>query len=270
MQRTGSIFGINNSNWYANGIDWIGDAIEAIGYHCGFDEIPIDLEVKNFRVAIPPNMESIDYIEHNGHRLPLGVDESDYGFVRRYNRIHENILNYDEMLSLGKLIDNLNALRELDPAVPGVLEQIENTLFQINVVLGTKYLAGNVQYWRHNFYNIESTTQYIKTSFDSGTIRVHSRMFKVDGEGLPLIMNTFNYKEAISWFLIYRLILGGYNHPTIKKWEEAYAMWEDDRGTGFSQRARAEAKMPSIDEMERFKNRWVSVKRDAFAGRVFI
>ena len=252
---------MSNSNWKADAIDWIGDAIEAIGYHVGFDEAEIKLEVRNFRVAIPSNMESIEYIKYNGHRLPLGVDESDYGFVRTHTGIRrENILNYDERLSLGKLIDNLNSLRELDPATPGVLDQINNTLFQIDVVLGTKYLAGGYQHWHHPFYNIESETQYIKTSFDCGTIFVKCRTFKVDVNGLPLIVNTYKYKEAISWFVMSRLLLRGFPHPTLK-FQDAWNMF--DEPTGFRQQASNEGKKLDIDEMERFTRRWTSIKKDA-------
>lgn len=252
------MFGLKNANTVADCIDWIGDAIEGIGYHCGFDEKTISLKVKNFRVAIPSHMESIEYIKHNGFRLPLGIDESDYGFVRSHSgHLRANILNYDERLSLGKEIDNLNALRELDSATPGVLEQIENTLFQINVILGSKYLAGHYEGWRHHFYNIESTTQYIKTSFEEGIIDVKCRMFKVDQDGLPLIINTFKYKDAISWFLISRLILSGYPHQEVK-WETANELWEQKRA-----QAANEGKMLSIDQMERFMRRWTSIKKDA-------
>lgn len=258
------MFGLRDSNWYADGIDWIGDAIEAIGYHCGFDEKKVPLQVKNFRVAIPSNMESINYIEFNGHHLPLGVDESDYGFVRTHSgTMKSNILNYDEMLSLGKLIDNLNTLREMDPAEPGVLDQIDNTLTQINTVLGTKYLAHNAEHWRHHFYNIESETQYIKTSFDCGEIWVHCRRFKVDMQGLPLVINTFKYKECVSWFIMSRLILSGYPHPELKSYEEVHAFWEENT----LPKAQNEPKIFSLDQMERFARRWQGIKRDAYISQ---
>lgn len=259
------MFGLNNSNWHANGIDWIGDAIEAIGYHCGFDVGKVKMYVRNYRVAIPSGMESIEYVEHCGHRLPLGVDESDYGFVRYEQHVKPNIFNSNEMLDLGRLIDNLNALREMDPAIPGVLEQIENTQFQINVLIGSKSLAGNVNQWRHEFYNIESECQYIKTSFCEGEIVVKCRRFRVDDEGLPMVINTFKYKECVSWFLISRLILAGYNHPSIKNYETALELWEQTLP-----KAQNEPKILSIDEIERFKNRWTSIKRDAQAAHEMV
>lgn len=258
------MFGLKDSNWYANGIDWVGDAIEAIGYHCGFDEATVFLKVKNFRVAIPSNMESIDYIKFNGHRLPLGVDESDYGFVRMHTDVQKpNILNYDERLSLGKLIDNLNALRELDPHTPGVLDQIDNALTQIDVLLGSKYLAQHAGEWRHHFYNIESTTQYIKTSFEEGTIEVKCRRFKVDLEGLPLVVNTYKYKECVSWFLMGRLVLSGYPHPELKSFMEINEYWADR----LLPQAQNEPKMFSIDQMERYTRRWTSIKKDAYVSQ---
>lgn len=251
------MFNLNNSNWRADGLDWIGDAIEAIGYHVGFDVKIVPLKIKSFRCKIPSGMESIEWIEHEGHRLPLGIDESDYHFVRFREGAKPNILTDIELSDLSKYIDNLNALREMDPATPGVLDQIENTLFLIKEILGTKYLAGNAfTRWRHHFYNIESTTQYIKTSFEEGIIDVRCRTFKVDLDGKPLLVNTYKYKEAVSWFLISRMILSGYPHPVIKKWEEANAQWDF-----FREQAANEAKMLSLDELERFRRRWQTVKR---------
>lgn len=258
------MFNLNNSNWYGNAVDWIGDAIEAIGYHCGFDEKEIDLKVKNFRVAIPSGMESIEYITHEGLRLPLGVDQSDYGFVRTHTGSRPNLLTYEEALELGKYIDNLNALREMDPTVPGVVEQIANMLFLINGIIGTGTLAGHLHRWNHHFYTIESETQYIKTSFENGLIKVRCRMFKVDREGLPLILNTYKYKEAISWFIISRLLLRGDKHPVLT-WEKANDEW--DGQFGFRLQASNEGKMMSPDQMERFRQRWTSIKRDTYASQ---
>lgn len=258
------MFGLKNSNWKADAIDWIGDAIEAIGYHCGFDEKRIRLQVNNYRVRIPSEIESINYIRYNGRRLPLGVDKSDYGFVNIHNQANPNIIQDVEEQQLNKLINNLDALRQLDPATPGVLDQISNTLFQINTILGTSYIAAEPFFWRGEFYNIESEVQYIKTSFEEGVIDVYCRAFRVDENGLPLVVNTYKYKECISWFIMGRLILQGYPHPELKSYMEVHEYWEDR----LLPQAQNEPKIFSIDEMERFKNRWTSVKRDASAAHI--
>lgn len=256
LQRTSSLFGLNNSNWHADGLDWIGQSIQAIGYHCGFDVKSITLTIENYRVEIPNVLESLDYIEYNGHRLPLGIEKSDYQFVRPNGRYEDlRTANYNDALLLDKELERLTTLQEMKPVTQEIIDAIIDTNWRINTLVKDLRLGVYAATYRHHYYNIEG--RYIKTSFPSGNIKLTGEFYKVDEFGYPLIVDTFNYKEAVTWFIIYRLILQGYKHPTVDL-RLAKNEWED-----FQVKARNEKNMPDIDELERFTQRWTSVKRDA-------
>lgn len=258
------MFGLKHSGWQADCIDWIGEAIQGIGYHAGFETVPLQLEVKNFRCNIPNGLESLNFIEYNGHRLPLGIDKSDYGFVNKSNGGFRPITNYQEMLQLNKEIDRLAVLQQQlinEPNNIDIINAIIDANFKINQDVMQLRLAAYAQYAKE-FYNIDG--DYIKCSFESGVIQINAEAFLCDNQGYPRVIDTFKYIKAVEWYLIQALILQGYKHPELS-WKEAYAMWDGDGGAekGFRMKASNEQKMPDIDQLERFTQRWQSVKREA-------
>ena len=261
LQSTATKFNINNSNWRSDAKEWIGQAMEFIGYHIGFDYSDTILKIKNYRCVIPSNMETIFYVKYNSIRIPLGVDKSDYGYVRQCDGTRPNILSDTEVQDLSKEIDRLNALREMDVSQPGVVDSIQDSVDKINKYLGTSYLgAGYSSYYRHYFYNVDNG--YIKTSFESGSILVEGRKFPVDEDGNLLIVNTVKYRTAVEWYIIYMLMLQGYSSPVIKDWREAESRWND-----FMIQAQNEGKMPDMEQLERFSQRWNTATRQAYAYR---
>lgn len=259
LQRISTMFGVGNSNWHSDAIDWIGDAIQFIGYHAGFETKPIILEINNFRCNIPNCLESLNYIMYNGHRLPLGIDKSDYGFVNRVGPLADRLplATYENALMLNKEIDRLAVLQQqldADPTNPNLIDAIIDCNFLITTYVKDLRLGQYAQYSRE-WYNIEG--DYIKTSFVKGNIQLNANAFIVDEFGYPRVIDAAKYKEAVSWFVISRLILQGYKHPELS-WKDANEEWEMWRV-----RASNEQKMPDIDQLERFTNRWLSVKREA-------
>ena len=63
-----------DSNWVGDAYDMIGEAIEGIGYHVGFEPWYKELTTVNYRVKYPSFLHEISFIEFNGKRLPLGAD----------------------------------------------------------------------------------------------------------------------------------------------------------------------------------------------------
>lgn len=61
-----------------------------------------------------------------------------------------------------------------------------------------------------SFYDIRGN--YLQTSFESGFVRVHYLSVPVDKEGYPLIPDNENFKQAIEWHIIKRLVGSGYEH----------------------------------------------------------
>lgn len=70
----------SNSNWVGDAVEWIGEGLEIIGAYTGLQRKPLCLDVVDYKVKIPCNVELIEGIEYNGFRLP-------------YNNAHNTIAN---------------------------------------------------------------------------------------------------------------------------------------------------------------------------------
>ena len=59
----------SNSGWVEDTIEWIGDAIDYMKVNNGYCETFIDLEVFDYRVKIPCQIDSLLFVEYKGCRL---------------------------------------------------------------------------------------------------------------------------------------------------------------------------------------------------------
>lgn len=66
---------------------------------------------------------------------------------------------------------------------------------------------------------------YIQTSFESGFIRIHYLALPTGEDGYPLIPDDENYKLALEWHILKRLIGSGYEHPVFK-YDYCDQQWE--------------------------------------------
>jgi hypothetical protein len=59
-----------------------------------------------------------------------------------------------------------------------------------------------------DFYGVQPP--YIVTSFESGEIKIFYKKYETDSDGFLMIPDLAEYRSALEWFLIGRLILQGY------------------------------------------------------------
>jgi hypothetical protein len=97
---------------------------------------------------------------------------------------------------------------------------------------------------------------YIHTSFKEGEITVYYNGIATDDDGLPLIIDSYNIKEAISWYILMKMCLRGYKHSVVT-FQMAEAEW-----TKFYPRAQNECKMPDIDGYDLFKRTYMGLTRN--------
>ncbi|NCC41889.1 MAG: hypothetical protein EOM21_21265, partial [Gammaproteobacteria bacterium] len=62
----------NNTNWEADAIEWIGEALSFIGITHGFKEKQLDLVVKDNRTLLPSDFYTLKAVYYGDTRLPLG------------------------------------------------------------------------------------------------------------------------------------------------------------------------------------------------------
>ncbi len=256
-------FKIEDTSWLNDAVDWVGDAIEAIGYHCGFIGITATYDVKNHLCPIPCNLISLKGVEYNGARLPLGSDTSGMNLYKNEDGSVSTITD-EQFLELRALWAKIEIQDQLILDAETVTEDMlldkEDLLKQVTLITYNKRLNSSViEQSVLPYYNVNAN--FIQTSFDSGCITIIGKAFQLDDKGFPMVVDTYKYREAVKWFIIRGTLLQGYRHPVITL-EFAEGMWRD-----FRYKASCEQKMPSADALERFHNRWHSIKRGMDLGQ---
>jgi len=95
--------------------------------------------------------------------------------------------------------------------------------------------------------------RYIKTSFEDYWIAIQYKAFYLDDCGYPMIPDDVSFREALSWYIMMKLLQRGENHPTIK-WDIARQEW-----LKYCTQARSMANMPDKSQMKDFYKRWVTM-----------
>lgn len=128
-----------------------------------------------------------------------------------------------------------------------------------------RYLSGDFDTYYHtnDSKNLRTTgisglgytinSAFINTNFESGKITMSYLAIPVDSEGFPLIPDNVSYKEAIFWYIVMKLMLGGFTHPNQQVFN--YLMAEQ-RWHHYCSQARGKANMPNADMIESIKNSW--------------
>lgn len=109
----------------------------------------------------------------------------------------------------------------------------------------TKYLK-HLPHCVEQYYTLNGN--YINTSFECGTIRIHYYTLSLDPDGFPCIPDREKTRNAITWYLMKMLLGRGHTHPVFdyimaeQRWEKYYPQAQND------------LKMPSIDDMSKLKD----------------
>lgn len=214
-----------NSSWIVDTIENIGWAIQAIGYHAGFTKSDTGvLEVKNHRVKIPCEVERIIAIGH------LIADSSE-----------NNILNADGTTPTS------NSTTSNQCGKKEVRLRLGSDLTGYG--LSTDNPRTTKMTPSENYYNLNP--DYVITSFETGFIKIYYVGFTTDKEGLPLVLDDFDYKTCIEWYCVSQMLLAGYKNPNID-FRIADSKFEE-----FRFKAENACKAPSIDATERFAATWL-------------
>jgi hypothetical protein len=95
---------------------------------------------------------------------------------------------------------------------------------------------------------------WLKTNVPEGdTIFFHYKGFPVDENGYPKIPDVFSFKEAIFWYIMYKMFMRGFEHPNKQiNFNMGYQQW-----LKYCSQAEAESKLMDLPKMDTFKNKWV-------------
>lgn len=94
---------------------------------------------------------------------------------------------------------------------------------------------------------------YLQTSEESMFVKIHYTSLPVDSEGYPLIPDVREYKEALYWYVLMKLIGTGFQHPVIPMNLNGLDYCER-KYKEYAGRALGEIKMPDQDRMGKLRN----------------
>lgn len=212
---------VQDTAYIADMKEWIPEAMEMMQTR---QETVGDIAEKMIdfhKARLPCGLLYIDAVEYRGRRIPMGNS------VKNIRQPSVNHHHGPEDVST-----TWQSVTFKYPA-PG-----DQTYLYFSTLQKTLANAED----HHHYYEIELGT--ILTSFPQGKIRIYYRKTASDKDGMPLIPDNINYKTAIYWYVLGKMIGAGFDYHIVK-WEEC-----EDRFEKFAARAMEEISYPSPNEME--------------------
>lgn len=201
-----------DASWEIDAIEWIGEAMEFIGYFTGFELKEQVVRVSDHRAMLPPNLYELLGVRVGKYRIPCedAMGSFDLGTVR-------------------------------------------------DVIFKTTEFSGDYSFSQltvipNHYYYVQPN--YLKTSFRNGGVRLQFLAFPVDCNGYPEVPDNIVVKQALEWYILRQMIMGGYEHKFID-WRTADENWKR-----YCVSAQNDLAFPSVDRMENFMDRWVRLIPD--------
>jgi len=110
---------------------------------------------------------------------------------------------------------------------------------------------------RESQYSYTLNNNYIFTSFEEGQVELHYKAFPTNSLGMPMVPDDIKFIMAVQAYLAERIGFRLYMQDHITR--DKYQKLEQDRGW-YIGAAGTKAQIPSIDEMESIKNRFLRLR----------
>jgi len=166
----------------------------------------------------------------------------------------EYIGAYTELILKPFCVDVIEYKAKL-PCALEFIEGIEYNGSYLPLSTSSNSIQGdNINLPVHTSESCKLNPNYIHTTFQTGKIIIHGLVTPVDCDGFPLIPDSMEFKQALAWYIMFRLIARGYKHQVYKDIIYMEATWEK-----WAVRARNRAYAPDIISYEKFKNSWNNV-----------
>ncbi len=215
-------FNIAGSEWVHKAKRWVARGIEVMGLSGYFERAILWDTVEEYSVILPCDLRTLGVI------LVKAVDYS-------------NTINAALPIATSPATNSTDINGN---PIEAIYE--DNTL--VRLPLTSSLIIGKP------FMNIPSHTTargYINnnrlhTTFETGEVLFVYYKVPVDSDGYPLVPDFGLSIEALNYWIIYKMSLGGFKHPVIS-FDTAYKMWKE-----LYPQARNRINYPSLEEMQSF------------------
>lgn len=209
-------FGITSHTNKLDMIEYVGDAIEFIGYGLGFEVLYSTSTIEDFKISKPKDMIRLYNVFYKGRTLRnanRGVEKvnstwrylEDYALESLQDEIVSRINAANKRCDLPSCIVQTNPCENREGLIEDVLKIHE----------GRKEIEriGQLSYTQKDWY--KNTHSCIKTNLDKGDVTIQYLSHAKDEEGFPLIHNAPRYKEFIKYYVMKILLQSGVKHPVL-------------------------------------------------------
>jgi len=271
------------ADWLHDGIEWIGEALEHIGASSQLCMKKCVIDIENYTGKLPGDLYFINQVAINTCVSPATVSRmnkisSQISALNSNLHLYYTELNKDVTLSANGTYnstltpEDLEAFDSQDQSNRLQLRELNSSM----AILQSSYFNQNgnclspLQYGTDTFHSslhcedcvnefAKSEETYIvncgaiKTSFVTGQICISYMAFPVDENCWPMVPDDISYREAMMWYIVKKLKLGGYKLANEKiSYEYAENEWRN-----YCTQARNAANYPDIDRYQSFMDQWV-------------
>tara|TARA_R100001510_G_scaffold56889_1_gene63393 strand:+ start:2599 stop:3597 length:999 start_codon:yes stop_codon:yes gene_type:complete len=271
----------DSDHWIDDAVEWIGEALEHIGAAASLERKGCTLEVNNHKAVLPADLYYINQVAINETPAGVGSEAQILDLRNQVKLLNDNLKTYNNNLAdtvisnedgtfqSSLTTDDLKNFQNLKKTTDHEIREINARL----AVLETSYLdpaaLTSLAYCTTNFpeglhcdscvnkrakskecYYID--TGYIKTSFASGTVCLNYMAIPTDADCYPMVPDDISFKEAMFWYIVKKMILGGFAPKSGVNYQLSEQQWKY-----YCSQARNAAVFPDIDRWESFMNQWV-------------
>lgn len=220
--------------WIPEGLGMIGVTNTLVTESSGDINCPGEILVSNHCAQLPCGFQYLLAVEdETGRRLPEGGDVTD---LRSQSSLRH--------VGVGSSAEPRVSVFEVNPyqhqTSDGLPVDEPSSSFPF---LGQDLEQSAVTSRNTHYYKLQGN--YIQTSFESGFIKIHYLALPVCQDGYPLIPDNENFKQALEWHVIRRLIGSGYEHKVFT-YQQANEQFDI-----YAARGMGEVSYPSLDSMAR-------------------
>lgn len=223
------------SHYHDDLLEWIAEGLSMIQVTnslelkvTGDEDCPGQLYIRNYCVALPCGFQTIESLtDSSGNRLEeSSFLRGDVAYSNDDRPVTFNVNPFTHPTTDGQT---------------GTPSQSPNIF--VNIQGGDLTPASKL---RQHYYVIKGN--YIQTSFEEGFVKLRYWAIPTCKEGYPLIPDNQNFKQALEWYVIKRLIGSGYEHKTFNY------QFADNEFEKYAARGMGEVSYRSVDTAARVHN----------------
>jgi len=247
----------SKDNWIDDAIEWIGEALEHVGSAPQLNQKQCVLTISNHKVLLPTDLYYINQVAINNSVSPVTSKELDT-LTTKVKELQESIVAAQaDNLEYSSTTSVLHEINSRIVVLENVYFKDSNRMQPLQYGASTFHRSMHCDECVNENINYEDTyiidNDYIKTSFQSGTICLSYMAFPTDEDCYPLIPDDISFKEAMFWYIYKKILL---SNPQFKNNGINY-QFADQQWKYYCTQARNAANYPDIDKYESFMNQWV-------------